>query len=221
MARTRTQIEQDVAEELLFDPGVRYADIRITSDEDGFVTLEGTVESFYELDRATHDAWRVYGVSAVDNGLVVDLPSDYRRDDAQIEDAVDSVLFWNISVPDEAISVSVGDGRVSLNGEVSYLYQRQAAVDAVRGPTRVAGVDDHISIRPRAESEGDIEDRIQDTFARNAETDADNIHVHTSNGKVTLRGDVHSWTEREEAERAAWLAPGVTEVDNHLKVKSD
>lgn len=220
MDESRTRIEQDVAEELIFDPGVTEGNIRITSSDEGVVTLEGTIGTLSEFDRATWDAWRVYGVSGVDNELMVDLPDYYRRDDTRIAEAANFALFWNVSVPEEAISVSVDDGRVSLEGEVGYLYQRQAAVDTVGGLIGVTGVSDHIRLRPRSESEDDIEERIQQALARNAQTDEDNIRVHTSNGKVTLRGDVRSWTESYEAERAAWLAPGVTDVTNHLKVKS-
>ena len=220
MQKTANQITQDVTEELLFDPAVEEANITVTSEYDGLVTLDGTVGSYFELDRATYDAWRVYGVSDVSNELSVDPPSDYLRADADIAAAANNALFWNSSVPEAAITISVDDGWVSLDGEVEYRYQRQAAVDAVSDLIGVTGVSDHIKLLPRKEVEGDIESQIYGALTRYAETDKDKIKVHTSNGKVTLRGDVHSWAERDDAEQAAWMAPGVVDVENNLKVKN-
>jgi hypothetical protein len=123
---------------------------------------------------------------------------------------------WNVAVPDERIKVRVANGLVTLEGEVTSWYQRQAAELAARSLKGVKGMINLISIRP-AVKPGDIKSRIAAAFRRSAEIDAGGVQVDTADGRVTLRGRVHSWSERQQAEKAAWAAPGVIEVDDEAQ----
>jgi osmotically-inducible protein OsmY len=158
----------------------------------------------------------VRGVTSVDNNLEVRLPPAYERTDADIAGAATDALNWNTEVP-VGVSATADKGRLMLTGEVDYHYQRQAAYDSVRWLIGVTSVNNQIRIRQQATS-ADVKSRIEQAMVRSAELDADNIHVETSDGIVRLTGTVHSWSERDEASRSAWAAPGVHDVHNELTV---
>jgi osmotically-inducible protein OsmY len=214
--KNNAQLQRDVLDELLWDPSINPANIEVSAD-DGAVTLSGTIGSYTEKYTAERDARRIRGVVSVFDNLEVRLPPASERTDADVAGAAKDALRWNVSVPDERLSVSADHGLLTLTGEVAYQFQREAAYQAVRFLVGVKGVSNQIRIAPSVGA-GELKEQIEKALVRSAETDAKSIHVETDDGKVTLRGTVHSWAEYREASRAAWAAPGVHDVDNEISV---
>jgi len=213
--RTDSEIERDVVEELKWNPDLDSTDIAVTV-KDGVVTLGGFVKSYVDKTEAEVAAKRVAGVVAVANDIAVRLPATDERPDPEIaREAVASLNQLPISA--ERIKVVVKNGWVTLEGTVEWHYQRniaEAAVGYIRG---VKSVTNLIGLRPRAEPI-EIKKRIEEAFRRSAEIDANHITVEANGSEVVLKGSVRSWAEREEAERGAWAAPGVTKVEDRLVV---
>ena len=183
---------------------------------DGVVELDGHVDSYYEKWAAERAAMRVSNVKAVASEIKVELPSSATRTDEDIARTAMNHLEWNYSVPN-TVKVQVTDGWVTLKGTTEWQYQKEEAERAVRPLKGVKGVFNEIAVTPKV-SAIDVKVKIEDALKRNAETDANHITVETSDGKVTLRGHVRSWAEREEAEHAAWAAPGVTRVEDLILI---
>ena len=213
---TDKELRQHVQVALDWDPSVDATDIGVAVDG-GVVTLRGTVASFSQRMAGERIALGIYGVKAVANDLVVHLPSDVVRTDTEIAQAVVAVLKWNTVVPGDRVSVSVHDGWVTLCGVVQWFHQKDAAERAVQDLSGVKGVLNNIVVSPDVEAT-DVQDEIEAAFKRSAEVDARRISVIAKDGTVILTGHVRSWAERQEAERAAWAAPGVTLVDDWLTV---
>ena len=214
--RSDSEIERDVRDELKWDPDLDAEDIAI-SVKDGVVTLAGFTKSYSDRLEAEHAAKRVAGVHAVANDIEVRLPSIDQRPDPDIaRDAVAS-LKAQLPLSHDKIKVVVKDGWLTLEGTVEWQYQKTTAENAVRKVKGVKGVTNVISLKPKVEPT-DIQRRIQEAFKRNAEVDANRIAVETHGSEVILKGTVRSWIEREEAERVAWSAPGITRVDDRIVV---
>ncbi len=210
------ELQHDVLAELTWEPSVNAAHIGVTA-KDGVVTLSGHVPSFAEKYTAEKAAKRVCGVQAVADELVVQLPGGSKRTDEDIAAACISAFRTNCSVPDDKIQVVVNDGWVTLEGGVEWQFEKDAAMNAVRYLTGVSGVSNSIRVDPHV-SPSDIQNKIEAAFKRSAEIDARRVRVEAHDGKVVLRGCVRSWAEREEAQRVAWAAPGVTAVENLIAV---
>jgi osmotically-inducible protein OsmY len=212
MVHTDQEIQADVLAELRWDSSVQANEIGV-SVKDGVVTLSGTVDTYLKKWRAEEAAHRVNGVVAVANDITVRTIGE--RTDADIAAAAVHALKWNASIPADKIQVTVDKGWVTLKGDVEWQYQRQEAERVVRRLWGVKGVSNLILVKPQI-SPTDLKKKIEDALVRSAEVDAKNITVEVQGGKAILKGRVRTWSERQEAERTAWLAPGVTSVDNQI-----
>ena len=213
---TDKDLKQHVQSALDWEPSLDASDIGVSVDE-AVVTLRGNVGSYAEKVMAERVALRVYGVKAVANDLTVHLPSGFARTDTEIAQAAVAALKWNTMVQNDRVTVTVNNGWLALNGTLDWQYQKDAAARAVRDLTGVKGVTNNIIVQPRVETI-DVRDKIEAAFKRSAGIDARRVNVTAQDGKVILSGNVHSWVERQEAERAAWAAPGVTQVEDRLTV---
>ena len=214
--RSAMEIQCDVLEQLRCEPSLDAAGIGV-GVHGGVVTLWGHVSSLPQKHAAERATKRIAGVLGVADELVVKLQASAVRDDTDIAEMLVRSLAWNPFVPAGELKVTVDAGWVTLEGEVEWKYQREEAERAVARLTGVRGVTNFVRIRPAATPKG-IEQVIRNTFRRHAELDADEVFVETTGSKVRLRGRVRSWAEYEDADSAAWSAPGVTEVDNRLEV---
>ncbi len=213
--RTDEEIQKDVLAELKWDAQVQPNEIGV-SVKDGIVTLTGWVDSYLKKWNAEEAAHKVAGVKAVANDIEIRLATE--RTDADIAAAAVRALEWDAFVPSSQVHVTVSKGWVTLKGEVEWQYQKQDAERVVRRLLGVKGVTNLIGVKPRV-TPTDLKRKIEDALLRNAKFDASRISVEVQGSKAILKGTVRSWAEREEAEREAWSAPGIIEVDNRITVE--
>ena len=218
MNKSDLQLKQDIEAELHFDPRVNAAQIGVSVDK-GAVSLLGAVDTYAEKWAAEEATRRVSGVRTVAQDLTVKILSGHRHDDAEIAGAVQTALEWNVFVPG-SITAKVQRGEVTLEGQVTWKFQRDAAQHAVRHLAGVVLVHDLITLAPPSSvSEAQVKEKIEAALRRQATADAGSIHIATSGGKVTLTGHATSWQSIEDAAAAAWAAPGVTEVIDQVHMQ--
>ena len=215
--KTDVELKSDVLAELEFEPGVKVEDIGV-SIKDGVVTLNGAVSSYAEKLAATRAVKRVAGVRGLAEDLTVEVPESARRTDSEIVAAALDAIGRASTVPEGSVKVMVRQGSLTLEGVVDGWHQKTAAEEAVRHLAGVRGVTNLIRLRPGLVPL-DVKRTIETAFQRHALLDAQQLQVETEGSKVVLRGDVRSFIERDEAERAASAAPGVTAVENQIVVR--
>jgi VCBS repeat-containing protein len=214
--RSDSDIKHDVEAELRWNPDIESSDIAVTVSK-GIVTLTGFVRRFYDKFQAETVAKRVAGVLGVANDLEVRMPgSDKRPDPDIVRDAVDAIKH---RLPElwERVKVIAKDGHITLDGEVEWNYQRERAETAVRWLKGVKSVTNLIRVKPEV-APGEVKRRIEEAFRRSAELDAKRVAVEAHADEIILKGTVRSWAERQEAERVAWMAPGVARVENRITI---
>jgi osmotically-inducible protein OsmY len=210
------ELVANVIDELFWDPKIDSLSIAVSA-KDGVVTLRGTVGSFRQKREAKKAAERVWGVVSVGNEIDVELMGEQRREDADLRGDVLQALMLNSQVP-TSVDAWVENGVVTLTGTVDWQYQRDEAELVAGNLLGVVAIENDIYLADTAPSPADVEKKIRKAFSRNAKLDADELTVATSNGTVTLSGQVRSWDERNAAVAAAWAAPGVKSVDDLLTV---
>jgi len=214
--KSDSQLQRDVIAELAWDPIVHHTDIGVAVDS-GVVTLSGLVHSYAEKLAAEAAVRRVAGVKAFAEELRIRFASDAKTADHEIAKRIVDLFAWDSLIPGDKIAVKVEHGWVTLTGTVNWHYQKDEARRAAGKINGVVGVSDLIELR-QAPTAANVKERIEAAFQRSADIDANNVTVLTDGGKVTLGGRVRVWRERELAERAAWAAPGVTSVEDHIIV---
>ncbi|SCB51311.1 BON domain-containing protein [Rhizobium lusitanum] len=209
-------LRQNILDELEFEPRVDAADIGVVA-RDGIVTLTGHVGTYAEKDAAEKAVRRVKGVRAIAQEMDVRILGPRRTDDDDIARRAVKMVDWNISIPKQMVQIRVCKGVVTLTGKVEWQYQKNAATAAVRDLAGVVGVSNLIDVVPGISAD-DVKRRIENALERDAELEAQAIRVDVSDGKVTLKGNVRTLSERRAAERAAWSAPGVHTLDDQLSI---
>ena len=216
MTKTNETLQKDVQDAIKWEPLLSAAQIGVIV-KDGVVTLTGSVDSYSKKLEAEDAAKSVAGVKAVVEKIEIKFGHSSTKDDTEIATEIISALKWNWQVPNDKVKVKVENGWVSLSGELSWNYQKEAAQKAVNKLDGVKGVTNSISIK--ADSKDAIEKKlIEDALDRNWSIDNGDIEVSVDGTRLTLEGTVDSWYQRDEAGRIAWNAPGVWNVDNNLVV---
>ena len=209
-------LRQHIIDELEFDPSIDAAQIGVAV-EDGVVTLSGHVPTYAQMVAAERATEGVKGVKAIAMEIEVRYPFGSSTADDQIAKRAADALAWNI-VPPDSVQVTVQKGWVTLIGKVDWNYQKVAAESAVSSLKGVTGLTNRLEVKPRAEPR-DVKRKIVAALHRSAQLEANNIDVSVTGGKVRLDGKVKAWSERRLVEKAAWAAPGVTQVEDNLKVE--
>lgn len=215
--KTNENLQKDVQDAIKWEPLLNAAEIGVTA-KDGVITLTGTVDSYAKKLEAEHAAKNVAGVNAVVEKIEITYGSSFKKNDNEIATEVLNALKWNWEVPNDKVKVKVEKGWVTLDGELKWNFQKDAAKTAIKNLMGVTGVTNNITIK--SETHDAIEKKeIEDAISRNWSINDRNIHVKVNGTKVTLTGTVSSWYQKDEAARIAWNAPGVWNVDNELVVE--
>ncbi|AFY92394.1 BON domain-containing protein [Chamaesiphon minutus] len=214
--KTDTELKNDVLSELKYDPSVKVSDIGVLA-KNGTVTLNGYATSYNEKWEAVHATKRVAGVKAIADDIKIQPPASYHRTDTDIAAAAINQIEWSTTIPNGTVQATVRDGWITLDGEVEWWYQKNAAGSLVKQMAGVKGVTNSISISPKVTKKA-VETDIKAAFKRSAMLDAEHIRVETSGNNVILHGQVRNYSEYDEAERVAWSEAGVSSVDNRLEV---
>lgn len=215
--KTDSQLLADVQAELDWDPSIDNRGI-VVAVKDGVVTLAGYVSSYEDKWAAEKASKGISGVRAIANDIEIKLGTASERPDKEVAEAAANALRSNVSVPASNIKVIVNNGWITLEGKVSFWHQKNAAENAVRSLWGVKGISNNIELKPDVKV-GDVKSKIQQAFHRHATLDANKVNVAITDGSIILTGEVGSWHEHDEAETAAWAAPGVTRVQNLLSVQ--
>lgn len=217
--KSDSEIQNDVMEELRWESLLNASEIGVAV-KNGVVTLSGKVNTYSKKLAAEEATKRVFGVKAVAVDMEVKLAVLGKKTDADIAEEVINALRWHSYVPDEKIKVKVEKGWVTLDGEVGWEYERNAAKNAVNDLSGVIGVSNNIKLVSTIKTT-DVKNKISAAFQRSATIDAERITISSEGSNVILMGKVRSYAEKRDAENAAWLAPGVNKVENRLEIDAE
>jgi osmotically-inducible protein OsmY len=214
--KTNEELQKDVQEAIKWEPLLNAAEIGVTA-KNGVVTLTGIVDSYAKKWEAENAAKSVTGVRVVIERIDVKLNESFgKKDDNEIANDLIKEAKWNWQIPKENIKATVEDGWVTLEGEVDWNYQREAAYDIAKNQYGVKGVTNNITIK---KTQDQVEkEAIERAFRRNLFLDDSNITVNVSDHNVTLKGTVPSWYQKDKAEKIAWNARGVQNINNQLQI---
>lgn len=215
--KSDAELKTDVLAELTFDPAVNATDVGVIV-KDGVVTITGHLNTFAEKYAAEHAVRRVKGVKAIAMEADVKLAAAHKRSDSEIAAAAENAIKWHALVPSDKVQITVERGWVSLRGELEWDYQRRSVEKAIRPLLGVTGISNYITIKPQPVP-ANLHKRIEDALTRQALREAKRIEVQVDGSRVTLRGKVHSWAERDAAQGVVWSSPGVATVINDLTVE--
>jgi osmotically-inducible protein OsmY len=218
--KSNAELQKDVQDALKWEPLLNAAEIGVTV-KDGVVTLTGVVNSYAKKLEAEDAAKNVMGVKAVVEKIEIKYTNTWaKKDDNEIATEVLNAFKWNWSVPNDKVKVKVEKGWVTLEGELEWNYQKEAAKNAVKNLMGVTGVSNNIKIKSETHDALEKKD-IEDALRRNWSINDHDIHVKVSGTQVTLTGVVKSWYQKDEAERIVWKTPGIWTVKNELVVEYD
>ena len=217
--KTNESLQKDVQDAIKWEPLLNAAEIGVTA-KDGIITLTGTVDNYTKKSEAEDAAKNVAGVKAVVEKIEIKFGSTWQKDDNEIAKEVLNAFKWNWEVPDDKVKVKVENGWVTLEGELQWNYQKEAAKNVVKNLVGVIGVTNNIIIKSLTNDEIEKKD-IESALERNWSINANDIRVKVLGNGVTLTGTVNSWYQKDKAGRIAWNAPGVWKVDNELVIEQD
>ncbi len=211
-----SKLQRAVLAELDWEPSVVAAHIGVTA-KDGVVALTGHVDTYPQKHAAEMAVRRVKGVLAVADEIEVRLPGDSARSDEAIAAAAIERLSWDVTIPRDAIFVTVQAGWVTLNGTVDWYYEKEAAQAVIRPLVGVVGISNGVTIKPRVDTL-QLSDTIVHALHRSWFFDPKAVHVTASGGSVRLTGNVHTPHERDAVAAIAWAAPGTVYVENDIRI---
>ena len=211
------EIQKDVIEQLKWEPFLNAAQIGV-SVKNGIVTLSGQVDTYSKKMLAEKAAKKVAGVKAIAEDIQVGISPAYKRSDTEIAEAVINALKWHTMIPEDKIKVSVEEGNVKMEGDVEWEYQRSQAKTTIENLMGVRFVTNLIAVKPKI-TPYELQQKITASFQRSANIDSGRVSVDVTGSKVTLRGKVRSFAEKEDAENAVWAAPGIVSVENKLLIE--
>jgi osmotically-inducible protein OsmY len=211
------QIQKDVIEELKWEPFLKSSEIGVAV-KNGIVTLSGQVDSLSKKLAAENAVKKISGVKAIAEEIQIGVSPAYNKSDTEIAEAILNALRWHTGVQEETIKIKVENGVVRMEGEVEWEYQRTSAQSTIKDLAGVKSVLNFITVKPKIVA-SDIKKKICSAFQRNAIIDAKKINVDVLGANITLSGKVRSFAEKEDAEQAAWNAPGVMSVVSKLEIE--